>query len=110
MNIVKSFLVSAVFVLLSKFGISQGESVNLIVYPHTVECWGNNSPNCFHVSYESSPEQIFVVDHINGFIFEPGYKYLLIVLAQPSLVPNPNNDYNVAFNLLSVISKEAIEE
>jgi hypothetical protein len=78
--------------------------VTLEVAPARVPCVGVGPRECLQVrSAGDAPWQLFY-DHIEGFAFEPGYRYVLRV--ETHRVANPPADGSSrAYRLLSIVSR-----
>jgi hypothetical protein len=69
-----------------------------------VPCVGEGARECLQVRERSdAPWQLFY-DYIEGFAYEPGFRYVLRIAERP--IPNPPADASsAAYRLLRVISR-----
>lgn len=72
----RTFLISFLAVVLAACG---GEQLVLHVGPERVDCIGVFEQECLLVRYRESAEWQYFYDPIQGFAFEEGYLYTLLV-------------------------------
>jgi hypothetical protein len=82
-----------------------GETVLAVeVAPQRVTCVGVDVQQCLQVRPAAgAPWQLFY-DHVEGFDFEPGFRYRLLVARRPVADP-PADASSVAYRLLAVLEK-----
>jgi hypothetical protein len=79
--------------------------LTLEVAAHTVACTGEAPQRCLLVRREPTDEWSNFYDHIEGFVYEEGYRWRIEV--ERRRVPNPASDASsYAYRLLRVLSKE----
>ncbi|NEQ44975.1 MAG: DUF4377 domain-containing protein [Leptolyngbya sp. SIOISBB] len=84
------------------------EIVTLYVGPEKVECVGVAPQQCLQVRYSLADEYELFYSSINGFNYEPGYEYELIVQKTP--VENPPADASsIEWTLVDVGSQTPAE-
>lgn len=82
----------------------EAEIVTLYVGPEKVDCVGVAPQQCLQVRYSSEDEYELFYSNINGFSYEPGYDYELIVQKTP--VENPPADASaIEWTLVDVVSQ-----
>ena len=85
--------------------------VNMMVNSYTVSCVGEAEGTCLLVQEGNmigteNWEYFYYVDSIEGFTYEPGYVYSLIV--KKTEIENPPADgSSIRYELVRVVSKEA---
>lgn len=80
----------------------------LFVGPERVECVGVGPQMCYQVKETAEGEWEFFYSEIEGFDYEAGYQYELLV--REEAVANPPADgSSLRWELLEVVSKEAVE-
>jgi hypothetical protein len=83
------------------------EIVTMYVGPETVECVGVAPQECLQVRYALDEEYQLFYSNIQGFDYEPGYTYELIVEKVP--VDNPPADASsIQWTLIDVVSKTPV--
>ncbi|HEV2146341.1 MAG TPA: DUF4377 domain-containing protein [Longimicrobiaceae bacterium] len=83
----------------------RSSTLTLQVGPQTVDCVGFVPQQCLLVKEPKSTEWTYFYDAIEGFTFEPGYTYVLLV--RRLQIRNPPQDGSSAeYHLLKVLSKE----
>jgi hypothetical protein len=79
-------------------------ALHLEVAEQRVPCVGVGPQECLQVREQSDASWQLFYSHIEGFAYEPGFRYVLRVAERP--VPNPPADgSSLAYRLLRVISK-----
>jgi hypothetical protein len=68
----------------------EGEGQTLYVAPYTRTCQGMYEMQCMLVRESREGEWLNFYDQIQGFTYEPGYEYVLLVGSRE--VPNPPAD------------------
>ena len=83
------------------------EIVTLYVGPEKVDCVGVAPQECLLVRDSPDDEYEFFYSQINGFDYEPGYEYELLVQKTP--VENPPADASsIEWTLIEVVSKTPV--
>ena len=83
------------------------EIVTLYVGPEKVDCVGVAPQECLLVRDSPDDEYEFFYSQINGFDYEPGYEYELLVQKTP--VENPPADASsIKWTLIEVVSKTPV--
>ena len=83
------------------------EMVTLYVGPEKVDCVGVAPQECLLVRDSPDDEYEFFYSQINGFDYEPGYEYELLVQKTP--VENPPADASsIEWTLIEVVSKTPV--
>lgn len=85
-----------------------GELITLEVFGGTVSCTSNNKGSCYIVRAQNSEEPFNILaEDIEGFQFEPRFRYLISVRKTllPKEVPSQPNRYG--YKLVDILSKEA---
>lgn len=87
---------------------SQGEVKTLYVGPETAECVGVAPQTCLLVKESPDADYQFFYSNIDGFNYEPGYEYELLVQVDP--VENPPADgSSLSYTLVEEVSKTPVE-
>ncbi len=77
---------------------------NLEVSDHRVPCMAVGPRECLQVRESSEASWQLFYDDIEGFAYEPGFRYVLLIAERR--VPNPPADgSSLAYRLLRVVSK-----
>ena len=100
-------LLSFLLVLAAGCGVTGPgrDIVTLEVAPNRVPCTGEGIMECFLVREPPSDEWTYFYAPIEGFTFEPGYRYVLRVARFD--VPNPPVDgSSIAYVLVRVVSRD----
>ncbi|HSN78540.1 MAG TPA: META domain-containing protein, partial [Anaerolineae bacterium] len=85
----------------------EGEAVTLFVGPNRVPCMGVAPQTCLQVKETPEDEYSLFYSTIEGFEFEPGFEYELLVNKQT--VPNPPADASsFRWTLVEVVSKTPV--
>lgn len=87
-----------------------GELITLEVYGVSVSCTSNNKGSCYIVRAQNSEEPFSILaEDIQGFQFEPRFRYLISVRKTllPKEVPSQPNRYS--YKLVDILSKEVEE-
>lgn len=83
---------------------SDVEIVTMFVAPEKVECVGVAPQECLQVRYALNEDYQLFYSSIEGFDYEPGYDYELLVQKTP--VDNPPADgSSIQWTLVEVVSK-----
>lgn len=83
-------------------------TTTLFVGPELVECTGVAPQQCLQVRTDPTTEYTLFYDTIQGFNFEPGYEYELLV--QVDTVDNPPADgSSLAYTLVEIVSQTPVE-
>ncbi len=86
---------------------AEGEIVTLYVGPNRVPCMGVAPQTCLQVKENAEDEYSLFYSVIEGFEFEPGFEYELLVNKQ--VVPNPPADASAfRWTLIEVVSKTPV--
>jgi heat shock protein HslJ len=85
----------------------QSETKTLFVGPEQVECTGVAPQLCLQVREDPTAEYTLFYNTIEGFTFEPGYEYELLVRVDPVANP-PADGSSLAYTLVEVVSQTAI--
>lgn len=80
------------------------EVVTLFVGPEKAECVGVAPQECLQVRYSPEEEYQFFYSNIEGFNYEPGYDYELLVQKTP-IANTPADASSIQWTLLEVVSK-----
>lgn len=84
------------------------ETVTLFVGPELVECTGVAPQMCMLVRNSPEEEYTFFYNSIEGFTFEPGYEYELLV--EVTQVANPPADgSSLSYRLVEIVNQTAVE-
>ncbi len=87
---------------------AEGETKTLFVGPETAECEGVAPQTCLLVKENPDDDYTFFYDSIEGFDYEPGYEYELVVEVTP--VENPPADgSSLSYSLVEEVSKTPVE-
>lgn len=87
--------------------VAQPETVTLYVGPELVECTGVAPQMCMQVKRAPEEDYTLFYDQIDGFTFEPGYEYELLVEITP--VENPPADASsLSYRLVEVVSQTQV--
>ncbi|MGF1460237.1 MAG: DUF4377 domain-containing protein [Leptolyngbyaceae cyanobacterium] len=80
------------------------EIVTLYVGPEKTDCVGVGPQECLQVRYDPEDEYELFYSSIDGFMYEPGYDYELIVQKTP--VENPPADASaIEWTLVDIVSQ-----
>ena len=96
-----------VVVLLSTFTYGQ-ESLKMFVKENKMPCQGVGPIECLQVKYDKDKEWQFFYDHIEGFNFEKGNRYEIIVTRTKRPAPIPADASAYQYKLKSIISKTPV--
>jgi hypothetical protein len=104
-----SLAVLALPALLTLSSCSDAEVLTLFVGPEEVECFGVGPRTCLQV--RESPDEPWrnFFDSIQGFDFEPGFLYELVVEKRP-VSPVEADGSSYRYRLLRVVSKAPADE
>jgi heat shock protein HslJ len=80
----------------------------LFVGPELVDCTGVAPQKCMLVKDNPKDEYSFFYDQIEGFDYEEGYEYELVVQVEPVEDP-PADASSLKWTLVNVVSKEPVE-
>jgi heat shock protein HslJ len=85
------------------------EEITLYVGPEQVDCVGVAPQKCLLVKENPEEEYTYFYSEIEGFTFEPGYEYQLLVLVEP--VENaPADASSLKYTLIEEVSKTPVGE
>ncbi len=88
--------------------VAQPETRTLFVGPELVECTGVAPQMCMQVRNSPDEEYTFFYQQIEGFTFEPGYEYELLV--EVTEVANPPADgSSLSFRLVEIVNQTPVE-
>ena len=93
-----------VVVLISAFTYGQ-ESLKMFVKERKVPCQGAGPMECLQVKYDKDKEWQLFYDHIEGFNFEKGNRYEIMVTRTKRPEPIPADASSYQYKLKSIISK-----
>lgn len=86
---------------------AEGETVTLYVGPNQVPCTGVAPQMCLQVKESPEADYLLFYSNIEGFEFEPGFEYELLVNKQT--VPNPPADASsFRWTLIEVVSQTPV--
>lgn len=93
---------------------TDAEEVHLRVNSHTVECYGEMEGICLLVQEGEKLgtedwEYFYYEDSIDGFDYEEGYVYDLMVRKIPVEDP-PQDASSIKYELVRILSKEKVQE
>ena len=83
------------------------EVVTLYVGPEKVDCVGVAAQECLLVRDSPDDEYEFFYSQINGFDYEPGYEYELLVQKTP-VENSPADASSIEWTLIEVVSKTPV--
>lgn len=87
---------------------AEGETLTLYVGPNLAPCMGVAPQTCMLVKEDPAGEYLLFYSRIDGFEFEPGFEYELLVNRQT--VPNPPADASsFRWTLIEVVSQTPVE-
>jgi heat shock protein HslJ len=88
--------------------VAAPETRTLFVGPELVECTGVAPQMCMQVRNSPDEEYTFFYQQIDGFTFEPGYEYELLV--EVTEVANPPADgSSLSYRLVEIVNQTAVE-
>lgn len=88
---------------------AESETITLFVGSELVECTGVAPQMCMLVREDPSADYTFFYGQIEGFTFEPGYEYELLV--QVETIENPPADgSSLKYTLVEEVSRTAVSE
>ena len=87
----------------------EGEVVTMFVGPEQVDCVGVAPQQCLLVRYAPEEDYQFFYSTIEGFEYEPGYDYELLVEKTPIANP-PADASSLRWTLLEVVSQTPATE
>jgi heat shock protein HslJ len=96
-----------VVVLVSAFTYGQ-ESLKMFVKESKVPCQGVGPMECLQVKYNKDKEWQLFYDHIEGFNFEKGNRYEIMVIRTKRPEPIPADASSYQYKLKSIISKTPV--
>lgn len=86
----------------------EGDTVTLFVGPEMVDCVGVGPQQCMLVRADPADDYEFFYQTIEGFNFEPGFEYELLV--QVDTVENPPADgSSLSYTLVEIVSQTPVE-
>lgn len=90
-------------------GPSPEEQFVLYVAPHTAECTGMGPQQCMLTRRSPNAEWTYFYDGIEGFTYEPGFVWTLLVHTRT--VPNPPADgSSIEYRLLDILDQIPVSE
>ncbi|WP_431241401.1 META domain-containing protein [Flavobacterium sp. P21] len=98
-----------VVVLLSTFTYGQ-ESLKMFVKESKVPCQGVGPMECLQVKYDNDKDWQLFYDHIEGFNFEKGNRYEILVTRTKRQEPIPADASAYQYKLKSIISKTPVSK
>ena len=88
---------------------ASGEEMTMYVGPELVDCEGAGPQSCMLVKMNPEDDYMFFYDQIEGFTFEPGFEYELLVLVEQ--VENPPADASsLKYTLIEEVDKLPVTE
>ena len=110
-KIMKRFKSMYVFVvvLLSTFTYGQ-ENLRMFVRENKVPCTGVGPMECLQVKYGNDKDWQLFYDHIQGFNFEKGNRYEIMVVRTKRQGNIPADASSYEYKLKSIVSKTAVKE
>ena len=95
--------------ILNKQPVAQeSEVVTMYIGPELVDCVGVGPQKCMQVKTDPDGEYEFFYSQIEGFEYEEGYEYELLVQVDP--VENPPADASsLQYTLIEVVDRQAVE-
>ena len=78
--------------------------VNMYVAPNRAECMGLMPTQCMLVREPTAPAWTYFIDGIEGFAYEPGFRYTLRVSIR-SIANPPADGSSLAYTLRQVLEK-----
>ena len=87
---------------------TESEVVTMYVGPELVDCVGEGPMLCMQVKYDPDEEWQLFYSQIEGFDFEPGYEYELLVQVDPVENP-PAGGSSLRYTLVEEVSKTPAE-
>jgi heat shock protein HslJ len=85
-----------------------GETRTLFVGPEQVDCTGVAPQKCLQVREDADGDYQLFYNTIEGFTFEPGFEYELLVQIDPVANP-PADGSSLKYTLVEIVSKTAVE-
>jgi heat shock protein HslJ len=86
-----------------------GEVITLYVGPETADCVGVAPQQCLLVKENPEDEYTFFYGQIEGFTYEPGYEYQLLVSVEE--VPDaPADASTLKYTLIEVVEKDPVAD
>ena len=87
---------------------ADAEQLTMFVGPEQVDCVGVAPQTCLLIKFEPEAEWQYFYDAIEGFEYEPGFEYELLV--EKTDIENPPADASsIQYTLLEEVSKTAVE-
>ncbi|MBO9584820.1 MAG: META domain-containing protein [Flavobacterium sp.] len=96
-----------VVVLVSTFTYAQ-ENLKMFVKENKVSCQGVGPMECLQVKYGNDKEWQLFYDHIEGFNFEKGNRYEIVVTRTKRPQPIPADASSYQYKLKSIVSKTPV--
>ena len=87
----------------------EGELKTIYVGPELVDCVGVAPQKCLLVKENPADEYTLFYDQIEGFVYEEGFEYELLILEEKVEDP-PADASSIKWTLVSEVSKVAVEE
>lgn len=103
----KQLLFFAFMLAVSSLSTAQ-KQINMIIHPDQVDCQRMMKQKCYQVRINGSKEWTLFYDRIEGFNFEPGFRYELSVIKTKRPEPIPQDLSAYTYKLAKVISKTAV--
>lgn len=86
-----------------------GQTITMFVSPETADCVGVGPQTCLQVKYSPDEEWTLFYDEIDGFEYEPGFGYELLV--EITEVENPPADASsLQYRLVELVAKHDVSE
>jgi hypothetical protein len=98
-----------VFVLMVSFGACDGQRFVLYVAPNRVPCVGVGPMECLLVRYAADGEWEAFYDAIEGFSFDPGYHYTLLVRRSTVAEPVAADASSIRYRLIRILHKSVAD-
>lgn len=86
---------------------ADGEQLTIFVGPEQVDCVGVGPQKCLHIKFGADEEWQLFYDSIEGFTYEPGFEYELLV--NKTEVENPPADgSSIRYTFIEEVNKTAM--
>jgi heat shock protein HslJ len=86
------------------------ETLKMFVKENKVPCQGVAPMECLQVKYDNKNDWQFFYDHIEGFNFEKGNRYEILVIRTKRQEPIPADASSYEYKLKSIISKTPVNK
>ncbi|WP_166922484.1 META domain-containing protein [Flavobacterium poyangense] len=103
----KKMYVFVTLLLVSAFTYGQ-ETLKMTVKENKVPCQGVAPMECLEVKYDNAKEWQLFYDHIEGFNFEKGNRYEIIVIRTKRQGDIPADASSYLYKLKSIVSKKSV--